>query len=681
MSFVYPSFLWALGFLAVPIIIHLFNFRRYKTIGFTNVKFLKNIQQQSQSVKRLRNFLVLLTRLLAIIFLVLAFAKPFIPINQSTSPEDTVVGIYVDNSFSMEQEGSDGPLIEVAREKARQIVKSYPSTDQFLVFSNTRNSVNPVSRETAIQQIDDIQIEKTSKPVTDAVRLITNRMADQNLGNKKIYLISDFQETLSAAGVDPDSTVSLTAIPLKSPVFNNISIDTAWISSPVIQLNTPITLNVSLQNYSDQSVNAGSLRLDVNGVRKAVTGFELAPNSSSVIELGFTVSQSGWQNIEIALDDQAIFFDDTYYQSLFVAAGSDVYIANGNGANQYLAKLYATDNYFNVIDNTSSNVSIDAFDDSELIVLNELETVSSGIAEGLKQFVQNGGNVVIIPSSKHDVKPLYDLFSILECGSIGTSVASSSRVGKIETEHPLYKTVFDKIPKNIDLPVVQKYYPISKGLNTTDLLQLENGQSFLAVTNLGKGQVYTLACPLNEEWSNFPRHGLFVPSFLKMAFTNSDQLALSYPIDNRNYVNVLPGAGQFRENLSMKMGERNWIPVLSQAGGETVLDAGYDDLEAGFADVYGGDSLLQTVAFNFNRSESVNRFMSDEEISSLFTGIRIDFIQDVEPYISETVQLNRYGKQYWRLCIALTLIFLGFEILLLRFWKSTPKSPKTEAIV
>src|SRR6056300_494904 len=144
MSFVYPSFLWALGFLAVPIIIHLFHFRRYKTIGFTNVKFLKNIQQQSQSVKRLRNLLVLLTRLLAITFLVLAFAKPFVPINQSTSPEDTVVGIYVDNSFSMEQEGSDGPLIEVAREKARQIVKSYPSTDQFLVFSNTRNSLNPV---------------------------------------------------------------------------------------------------------------------------------------------------------------------------------------------------------------------------------------------------------------------------------------------------------------------------------------------------------------------------------------------------------------------------------------------------------------------------------------------------------------------------------------------------------
>src|SRR6188508_1393256 len=115
MHFIYPGFLLALLALAIPIIVHLFNFRRFKKIYFTNVRFLREIKQDTQSKSKLRHLLILIARLLAVAFLVLAFAQPYIP--QSGVKIETgrkKVSVYVDNSFSMDAIGKNGSLLETA---------------------------------------------------------------------------------------------------------------------------------------------------------------------------------------------------------------------------------------------------------------------------------------------------------------------------------------------------------------------------------------------------------------------------------------------------------------------------------------------------------------------------------------------------------------------------------------
>ena len=66
MQLLYPAFLLALAALAIPIIIHLFHFRRFKKVYFTNVRFLKEVKEETSNRSRLRNLLVLLMRLLAL---------------------------------------------------------------------------------------------------------------------------------------------------------------------------------------------------------------------------------------------------------------------------------------------------------------------------------------------------------------------------------------------------------------------------------------------------------------------------------------------------------------------------------------------------------------------------------------------------------------------------------------
>ena len=83
--FLYPAFLWALMAISIPVIIHLFNFRRYKKVYFTNVKFLKELQHESKSKSRLKEILILIARCLAIASLVFAFSQPIILDKLATS--------------------------------------------------------------------------------------------------------------------------------------------------------------------------------------------------------------------------------------------------------------------------------------------------------------------------------------------------------------------------------------------------------------------------------------------------------------------------------------------------------------------------------------------------------------------------------------------------------------------
>ena len=85
MHFLYPAFLFALLSLAIPVIIHLFNFRKYQKVYFSNVQFLKEVQEQQSYRRNLKERLILACRLLALTFLVLAFAKPYFPGNNAVN--------------------------------------------------------------------------------------------------------------------------------------------------------------------------------------------------------------------------------------------------------------------------------------------------------------------------------------------------------------------------------------------------------------------------------------------------------------------------------------------------------------------------------------------------------------------------------------------------------------------
>jgi hypothetical protein len=137
MGFVYPYFLFGLFAIAIPIVIHLFNFRRFKKVYFTNVKLLKDLKIESRKQNKLRNILLLTLRCLSIAFLVLLFANPYIKQDKNALVKEgsNAVLIFVDNSFSMENSANKGSLLDYAKTKAKEIAMQYSENDNFCLLT------------------------------------------------------------------------------------------------------------------------------------------------------------------------------------------------------------------------------------------------------------------------------------------------------------------------------------------------------------------------------------------------------------------------------------------------------------------------------------------------------------------------------------------------------------------
>ena len=274
MNFIFPGFLFALLAVAIPIIIHLFNLRKFKKVYFSNVQFLKALQQQTSSSQRLKERLILAARLLAIIFLVLAFAKPYIPAKTQPSAtfQNHVVSIYVDNSFSMGTVNKEGTLLDEAKRKAKEIASTYSSADKFQMLTNDFEGryQRLLSKDAFETAVDEVKISSNTKNLNQIVDRQQDVFSSEPNSRKIIYLISDFQQNILGKNqVQGDKSIDIRLVRLKANPQPNISVDSVWFSSPIHKPGHTEKLLVKLRNNSDQKVAHVSIKLKINEQQKA----------------------------------------------------------------------------------------------------------------------------------------------------------------------------------------------------------------------------------------------------------------------------------------------------------------------------------------------------------------------------------------------------------------------------
>jgi hypothetical protein len=312
MSFLYPSFLLALSAVAIPIIIHLFNFRRYKTIYFSNVRFLKEVKEQTDSRSRLKHLLILLCRILAITFLVLAFAQPFI--KSKTAPVAAgkkSISIFIDNSFSMGQLSSDVPLLEQAKLKAREIVSAYGPDDLFQLITEDFEGRHQrlVDKEEMLNLIKEVKPSPATRLVSDIISRQKQALGNAGASSKIIFILSDFQKNFSDFNsLKEDSNYQVSLVPLQSREADNIYIDTCWMESPVQILGQTNKLLIRIKNDGAASVENGRLTLLINNQTKAISDFSVVAGSITVDTISYSVTDKGWNQVSLSLIDHPINF-------------------------------------------------------------------------------------------------------------------------------------------------------------------------------------------------------------------------------------------------------------------------------------------------------------------------------------------------------------------------------------
>ena len=201
MKFQHPGYLFFLFFLIIPIIIHLFSFRKYKTFYFSSIIFLKNIDIETKSLRKIKHLLILISRVLAILFLIIAFSQPYLPIkNENQQFSGNVISIYIDNSFSMSQLGTEGQLLSEAKEQAKKIINNASVNSRILLFTNELSYVEEqfTSKTNLLNRLDKIKIQPKTTSIHNIIERIQNIVTNHkeiSVNNTKQFIyLSDFQK-------------------------------------------------------------------------------------------------------------------------------------------------------------------------------------------------------------------------------------------------------------------------------------------------------------------------------------------------------------------------------------------------------------------------------------------------------------------------------------------------------
>jgi len=680
MEFVNPGFLYGLFAIAIPILIHLFNFRRFKKVYFTNVKFIRELKQQTQKQSKLKHLLVLLMRVLAIVSLVLAFAQPYIPQAENVIKpnEQNALSIYIDNSFSMQAESEQSILLENAKEKARDVASVFKTSDVFQLLTNDFEGKHQhfMSKEEFLSMLDEVQVSPVVRSIPEVISHQSEFLMDQETVMRSIFIISDFQKSILHEPINTvDSNLNIYFIPLKVINANNLSIDSCWFTSPVQQINQQVELNVRIMNYSDQNFEKIPLKLSVNNQQKALASFDIQSGSSVDIPLSYTNHNSGIQFGDLEITDYPISFDDHFYFSYNVSSVNKILSVNGREINTYLKSLFQNDTAFVFKNVLLGNIDYSSLSNFNLIIFNELDQVPSGLMQQIEIFVKNGGSLVVLPSDNIVIDNYGTFLSSFGHTTYLSKDTSDTDISYLNLQHPLYNDVFDEFPKNIDLPHVFISWVISHQTKNTreTLLEMQNGNAFLSLLEYKKGQVFLFAVPLNAEFSNFPRHAIFVPTFYKIAATGilTDQLYYTIGDSEPLQVNSISMQGDAVFTIKSNISDFEVIPEHRSVNSHIDIFL-HDQIElATNYSLYHNEEILKGLSFNYDRTESDMTFYSTEELEAYLydTGnTSVMIIKGGETPFVQTLKALSQGVHLWRWFILLALLFLGFEVLLLRFW-------------
>ncbi len=675
MQFVYPAFLFALAALAIPIILHLFYFRRFKKVYFTNVRFLKEVKEETSARSKLRNLLVLLMRLLAILFLVLAFAQPFIPQDVEVKKGKKAVSVFVDNSFSMSALSQDVPLLDKAKQRAREIIQAYEVDDEFQVLTNDFEGRHQrvVSQEDALSLVDEIEVSPSVKNLSSVLSRQNQALSTGNADNKVAFLVSDFQKNITDLDGKPDSTMEVNLLPLQAVQERNISIDSAWFDVPVQTLNQTNKLIVKIRNLSSEPAENVRLSMRYEGQSRPVGTLEIPAQASVLDTVSITILRTGWHQAELNITDYPVQFDDKYYFTFDVADEINVLIIDSGSPNRYLSAAFEGISYFKLNRAQVQNLDYSSFADYQLIVMDDLRSISSGLSFELNQYVVNGGNLLAFPARDIDLNSFNQFLRTFPANEFQSFEGIRREVGRINTEEFVFSDVFENANANIKLPVSEGNFKMTGYSNRGEelLMRYRDGGSFIAKYQAGQGHLYLSAAPLNPEYNDLVRNGeIFIPMLYKMAISSGRENKIAYFIGQDEVIERGHSATSTELVYKLRGEAEEFIPEQRIAGAKVFLGVNNQIKQAGFYNLFlNEEETLATYGFNYDRQESALEYLNTEALKDQFGSFLNVLESESATVLTGTIQDRSQGVKLWRWCLILALLFLGAEVLLLRFWK------------
>ena len=659
----------------VPIIIHLFNFRRYKTAYFSNVQMLEDIQKKTKRASQVQQLIVLMLRVLGIACLVLAAAQPFLRGSNSAEKKGNVISIFVDNSYSMEADSKNGSRLFDAVDAAKNIVQSFGFSDDFVLTTQdfTGEESHILNKDQMLELLDRIAVSPNSHSFKEIRTFENHTLQGSQKENVIHYYISDFQKNnYDLSVLRNDSSTHIGLIPAPAEQLNNVAIDSCWFLTPIFKLDNTVTLIARVHNYGSEEVQKVPVKLHVNDKQKAIAAIDIATGGYVDCHLTYRIDESGTNCGKVSIEDAPITFDDELYFTYEVSDNSIVTVIYDKDPNRFLTALYGKDSVFTYQPMGYQQINYSALRQSAVVVLNEVPSISSGLADELTKFVNAGGTLLVFPTEKAD-KSVNALLQSLQAGHYSNLVKKTLKCQRLNTESIYFKGALETQDSRIDMPQTLQHFAIAGGANGSEtIMALEDNSPMLISYPAGNGKVILSAVALNDDFGNAHRHALFFVPLHNIGIMNAAQQKLYNVIGLDQMQRVILPSDRSDEAvvLRARKGNEEFIPEQRRLGNETALYFHNQAHTSDWYDIMRGGQVLGTLAFNLSRRESDLACYSESDLKKTADelGDNIAVISADTKNIAKSVSDRLNGKPLWPWFVILSLLCFLAEIAVLRFW-------------
>jgi hypothetical protein len=660
MTFLYPGFLWALFALAIPLIIHLFNFRRTQKIYFSSTRFIREVQETSSAKRRLKHWLVLASRLLFLFFLVVVFAQPILPAKQQLQAGDHIA-IYIDNSLSMSAP-TDGAsrTFDAALIAARTITDVFPADTRYRLLTNDFEPfANTLKTKAEVQEaLAKFRLGSKSRTADEIVSRF-NR-----LGNERdIFWLSDFQQSTLGKSLQADSSRRFHLVPFQITAKSNIYIDTAYLDNPFAIGGEQNTLSLRLVNDGDADRAQLNVRLVVDGLQVGTTNTDIPANSKKEVSFVLNNNQVGIHQAIVSFGDTPITFDNEFYLSLNFANRIKIIQIAERNTSSVVQKIYANNQLFDLTSQVGSNINYSQLAQADLIVLNELESLDQSLLSVLTDFMEAGGTVLLIPSANPEVASYQSLLPSI----MASKQEKLLELTKPDSKNPFFNNVFQEQPSQMAMPLVRN--SITWGDDRQAILKQQDDLAYLSLFQQ-RGRLYVMGGPMQSTHGTFLNHALVVPVMYRIAAFSRRSDKQLYQLLSQNLLSLSADSLNDNQLITLK-GETEVTPAQRNVNKQVLIDLSGLDLEPGHYQATIENDTVSTIAFNMTKSESIMKSLSRNELIDFFGSSAdvYDLDSSSSSEIAEVLKENYQGVSLWKYALMLSILFVLIEVLLLRFWK------------
>lgn len=658
MIFLFPYILIAGLSILIPILIHLFNLRKYKEFEFPDTRWIENSLSNNKKVGTLKHKLLLGARIGLVLMLVLAFAQPIFDKN-STATQDKIQIYYLDNSYSMLSKiNAHQSSFDLAKLTLINAINSGGTPTKYILTNNSFSKIN--SRTELSKLIQDITISSHSKNFNQLINQVNDFQIEHKNEQIEFFLLSDFYSSFFSDPLEKINTnikINLVSVLPTSP--KNQYIDTAYFD--ILNKESDAVSQLIVKSKQINNNKPTSIEILYNNQKLATKTIQFTDNMSVDtfnLKLNNTVSYNA---LKIIMNDPDLSFDDTFNIAIKNSGNLKFTMANKVAINPYVQAAISAFKNTQITNVTQEKADLTIFQDITTLTTDDKTLINTNLQEG-KSILITLGNQLSIDNFNTQMKDIVPI-KILGLDTVKNSLEN------INHNHPFLSDIFESIPPNAKLPIINTHYKIVNqvNVNASPLLVMRNNDPILTLYKVKMGNLFILSTSLADPNSNIVQAPYFAPIIYKMALLSNGEDQQAYFLGKRQAIEI-KGTTKNNEVIKLKNKELEIIPEQTKNGLTTTLFVEKSAITAGFYEV---ENLVDNkgikIALNNNRLESVVNVVDLDSIinSKNYKPFAISKINLDKNKAAINTQNNNAILTNWRILLIIGLLFIMLETFLL----------------